>query len=132
MDSDGLRAHLAGLLPDYMVPSAYVVLDSLPLTPNGKVDRQSLPEPAAEARAAYRPPQTTRQELLCSMFAEVLGIPRVGLDDSFLDLQGESLMAMRLASSIQERLGVEVLVSDIFDARTVAELDQQLEQATTK
>jgi amino acid adenylation domain-containing protein len=130
IDIAGLRAHAEDLLPEYMVPSAFVTLDSLPLTPNGKVDRGALPEPAAEAQAAYRPPQTPRQELLCSMFAEVLGVPRVGLDDSFLGLHGESLMAMRLASSIQERLGVEILVSDIFDARTVAELDQQLEKVT--
>ena len=63
------------------------------------------------------------------MFAEVLGLPRVGLDDSFLDLNGESLMAMRLISSIQDRLSIELLVSDIFDAPTVAELDQYVEKA---
>ena len=128
-DIDGLRAHAKELLPEYMVPSAFVTLDSLPLTPNGKVDRQALPEPAAPAAAAYRAPKTPRQELLCSLFAAVLGVARVGLDDSFYDLHGESLMAMRLVSSIQERLGAELLVSDIFDAPTVAELDQQVEKA---
>ena len=117
------------LLPEYMVPSAFVTLGSLPLTPNGKVDREALPEPAEEAPAAYRAPQTPRQELLCSLFAEVLGVPRVGLDDSFFDLHGESLMAMRLVGSIQDRLGAELLVSDIFDTPTVAELDQQVEKA---
>jgi amino acid adenylation domain-containing protein len=126
---DGLRAHAKDLLPEYMVPSAFVTLDSLPLTPNGKVDREALPEPAEEAPAAYRAPQTPRQELLCSLFAEVLGVPRVGLDDSFFDLHGESLMAMRLVGSIQDRLGAELLVSDIFDTPTVAELDQQVEKA---
>jgi acyl carrier protein len=128
-DIDGLRAYAKDLLPEYMVPSAFVTLDSLPLTPNGKVDREALPEPAEEARAAYRAPQTPRQELLCSLFAEVLGVPRVGLDDSFFDLHGESLMAMRLVGSIQDRLGAELLVSDIFDTPTVAELDQQVEKA---
>ena len=128
-DIDGLRAHAKELLPEYMVPSAFVTLDSLPLTANGKVDRQALPEPAAPAAAAYRAPKTPRQELLCSLFAAVLGVARVGLDDSFYDLHGESLMAMRLVSSIQERLGAELLVSDIFDAPTVAELDQQVEKA---
>ncbi len=131
-DIDGLRAHAKDLLPEYMVPSAFVTLDSLPLTPNGKVDRQALPEPATEAQAAYRAPQTPRQELLCALFAEVLGLPRVGLDDSFLDLNGESLMAMRLVSAIQDRLGAELLVSDIFDTPTVAELDQQVGNAITK
>jgi amino acid adenylation domain-containing protein len=129
VDIDGLRAHAKDLLPEYMVPSAFVTLDSLPLTPNGKVDREALPEPAEEAPAAYRAPQTARQELLCSLFAEVLGVPRVGLDDSFFDLHGESLMAMRLVGSIQDRLGAELLVSDIFDTPTVAELDQQVEKA---
>ena len=129
LDIEGLRAHAKDLLPEYMVPSAFVTLDSLPLTPNGKVDREALPEPAEEAPAAYRAPQTPRQELLCSLFAEVLGVPRVGLDDSFFDLHGESLMAMRLVGSIQDRLGAELLVSDIFDTPTVAELDQQVERA---
>jgi amino acid adenylation domain-containing protein len=129
LDIDGLRAHVKDLLPEYMVPSAFVTLDSLPLTPNGKVDREALPEPAEEGSAAYRAPQTPRQELLCSLFAEVLAVPRVGLDDSFFDLHGESLMAMRLVSAIQDRLGAELLVSDIFDTPTVAELDQQVEKA---
>jgi amino acid adenylation domain-containing protein len=128
-DIGGLRAHATELLPEYMVPSAFVTLDSLPLTPNGKVDRKALPEPVAEASSNYRAPQTARQEILCSLFAEVLGVPRVGLDDSFFDLHGESLMAMRLISSIQDRLSIELLVSDIFDAPTVAELDQQVEKA---
>jgi acyl-coenzyme A synthetase/AMP-(fatty) acid ligase/acyl carrier protein len=129
IDLDGLRAHAKDFLPEYMVPSAFVTLDSLPLTPNGKVDREALPEPAEEAQAAYRAPATPRQELLCSLFAQVLGVPRVGLDDSFFDLHGESLMAMRLVSAIQDRLGAELLVSDIFDTPTVAELDQQVEKA---
>jgi acyl-coenzyme A synthetase/AMP-(fatty) acid ligase/acyl carrier protein len=129
IDVGALRAHAKGLLPEYMVPSAFVTLDSLPLTPNGKVDRKALPEPVLEASANYRAPQTPRQEILCSLFAEVLGMPRIGLDDSFFDLHGESLMAVRLISSIQDRLGVELLVSDIFDAPTVAELDQQIEKA---
>jgi amino acid adenylation domain-containing protein len=129
VDMGGLRAHAMELLPEYMVPSAFVTLDSLPLTPNGKVDRQALPEPAVEGSSAYRAPETTRQEILCSLFAEVLGVPRVGVDDSFFDLHGESLNAVRLISSIQACLGVELLVSDVFDAPTVAELDQQLERA---
>jgi acyl carrier protein len=129
VDVEGLRAHATELLPEYMVPSAFVTLDSLPLTPNGKVDRKALPEPVVEASSIYRAPQSARQEVLCSLFAEVLGVPRVGLDDSFFELHGESLMAMRLISSIQDRLSIELLVSDIFDAPTVAELDQQVEKA---
>jgi len=129
VDVDGLRAHATELLPEYMVPSAFVTLDWLPLTPNGKVDRKALPEPVVEGLSAYRAPQTARQEVLCSLFAEVLGVPSVGVDDSFFDLHGESLMAMRLISAIQACLGVELLIADIFDAPTVAELDQQVEKA---
>jgi amino acid adenylation domain-containing protein len=129
VDTSRLRAHVAQLLPEYMVPSAFVTLDALPLTPNGKVDRNALPEPVMEPSADYRGPRTARQQILCELFAEVLGVPRVGVDDSFLDLHGESLMAMRLINSIQDRLGVELLVSAIFDFPTVAELDQQVEQA---
>jgi amino acid adenylation domain-containing protein len=129
VDMGGLRAHATELLPEYMVPSAFVTLDSLPLTPNGKVDRKALPEPAVAGSSAYRAPQTARQEILCSLFAEVLGVPRVGIDDSFFDLHGQSLSAMRLIGSIQDCLGVELLVSDVFDAPTVAELDRQLEMA---
>jgi acyl-coenzyme A synthetase/AMP-(fatty) acid ligase/acyl carrier protein len=129
INTDGLRAHVTELLPEYMVPSAFVTLDSLPLTPNGKVDRQALPEPAVAGSSPYRAPETARQELLCSLFAEVLGVPRVGIDDSFFDLHGESLDAMRLIGSIQDCLGVELLISDVFDAPTVAELDQQLSRA---
>jgi amino acid adenylation domain-containing protein len=129
LDIGGLRAHAADLLPEYMVPSAFVTLDALPLTPNGKVDRKALPEPAEEPIAPYRAPQTGRQEILCSLFAQVLGVGRVGVDDSFFDLHGESLSAMRLISEIQASLGVELLISDIFDAPTVAELDLQVEKA---
>lgn len=132
VDVDALRAHAKELLPEYMVPWAFVTLDALPLTPNGKVDRKSLPEPAMEASAEYRAPRTRRQEILCSLFAEVLGVPRVGLDDSFFDLHGESLMAVRLVSAIQEHLGTELLVSDIFDAPTVAELDLLVEEAAQR
>jgi amino acid adenylation domain-containing protein len=129
VDVSELRTHATELLPEYMVPSAFVPLDSLPLTPNGKVDRQALPEPVLDGSSDYRAPQTPRQEILCSLFAQVLGAPRVGIDDSFFDLHGESLMAMRLISSIQESLGVELLISDVFDAPTVAELDAQVERA---
>jgi len=129
LDADRLRAHVAQLLPEYMVPSAFITLDALPLTPNGKVDRKALPEPVVEPSSAYRAPRTAREQILCELFAEVLGVPAVGIDDSFLDLHGESLMAMRLINSIQDRLGVELLVSAIFDFPTVAELDRQVETA---
>jgi amino acid adenylation domain-containing protein len=128
VDIEGLRAYARELLPEYMIPTAFVTMDSLPLTPNGKVDRRALPIPVLTAGDDYLPPATPRQEALCSLFADILGVPRVGLSDSFFDLGGESLTAMRLISSIKSALGVELTVADIFDAPTPAELDEQIDK----
>jgi hypothetical protein len=125
-----LRAHVRQVLPEYMVPVAFVVIDALPLTPNGKLDRRALPEPGIESTAFYRAPESARQAALCAMFAKVLGAPRVGLDDSFFDLSGHSLMAMRLIEHINSALDAELLVADLFDAPTVADLDRQLEKGS--
>jgi amino acid adenylation domain-containing protein len=130
IDVAALRAHVRRALPEYMVPAAFVVIDALPLTPNGKLDRRALPEPGIESAAFYRPPGSDRQAVLCAMFAEVLGAPRVGLDDSFFDLSGQSLMAMRLIEHINSALGAELSIADLFDAPTVADLDRQLEKGS--
>jgi amino acid adenylation domain-containing protein len=132
IDIEALRTHARDLLPEYMVPTAFVTLDSLPLTPNGKVDRRALPTPDLTTADDYEAPRTPRQEVLCSLFAEVLGVPRVGLKDSFFDLDGDSLAAMRLISAIKSALGPELTVSKVFDAPTPAELDQQIEDTTRR
>ena len=124
IDISAVRDAVASRLPDYMVPSAIVELGALPLTPNGKLDRAALPDPVPGVPSSYRAPGSARQERLCHLFAEVLGAERVGMDDSFFELDGQSLLAMRLINQIDAELAVELSIADLFDAPTVGDLDQ--------
>jgi enterobactin synthetase component F len=119
---DDLRTRLAAALPDYMVPSAFVALDDFPLSPNGKLDRAALPAPAATSRADARAPRTPTEETLTRLFAEVLGVDRVGADDGFFDLGGTSLLAARLMARIRDTLGTRTPLGALFRAPTPAAL----------
>ncbi len=121
-DVDVVREHISGSLPDYMVPAALVVLETLPLTPNGKVDRKALPEPGAVARPAGRAPRTPLEETLAFVFADVLGVDSIGIDDDFFAMGGHSLLATRVIGRLRSMLKLEVPIRALFEAPTVAGL----------
>ena len=127
LDARTLRRHLGETLPEYMVPSAMVVLEWLPLTPHGKLDRKALPAPEYSASAEWQAPRTPNEEILCGLFAEVLGVERVGIEDNFFEMGGHSLMATRLVSRIRATLGIEVAIRALFEAPTVAGVAQRLQ-----
>ncbi|MEV7315227.1 amino acid adenylation domain-containing protein [Streptomyces microflavus] len=124
-----LRAHVAAQLPAYMVPAGWQVVDRIPLTPNGKLDRSALPDPssAPAATRAGRGPRTPREDVLCSLFAEVLEREQVLIDEDFFDLGGHSLLATRLIGRIRATLGVDASIRSLFEAPTVAALAERLQ-----
>ncbi|WND83122.1 non-ribosomal peptide synthase/polyketide synthase [Lysobacter capsici] len=126
-DAEALRAHLAARLPDYMLPAALVALPALPQLPNGKLDRKALPAPDY-APVSLREPRDERERILCALYAEVLGVQRVGIDDSFFDLGGHSLLAIRLIGLIRSRLQLELPIRALFEHPSVAALAPHLDR----
>ncbi|WP_182905587.1 non-ribosomal peptide synthetase [Microbispora sp. H13382] len=122
-----LAAHLARTLPRHLVPTAWVVLDSLPLTSRGKVDRTALPAPVRASSAGHVPPDSDAELLVAEIWAELLGVASIGVNDDFFTLGGHSLLATRIAARLRRATGVEVPVRTIFERRTVAELAVALE-----
>ncbi|HEX2187582.1 MAG TPA: amino acid adenylation domain-containing protein, partial [Longimicrobiaceae bacterium] len=123
-----LREHLTARLPEHLVPSAVVELESLPLTPSGKLDRKALPEPEyAGEGERYEAPRTPVEEVVAGIWAEVLGIERVGIRDNFFALGGHSLLATRVVARVGPVLGVEIPLRALFEAQTVAELASRID-----
>src|SRR2546421_1738409 len=120
-DVAALRAHLGQSLPDYMVPSAFVMLQDLPLTPNGKLDRKALPAPELGSSSIRRAPRTPQEEILCGLFAEVLGLDRVGIDDNFFELGGDSIVSIQLVSRAR-KAGLVITPRAVFQHQTVTAL----------
>ncbi|GLZ12887.1 hypothetical protein Acsp04_31220 [Actinomadura sp. NBRC 104425] len=121
VDGSAVRRFVADRLPEYMVPAAVVVVESLPLTGNGKVDRDALPAPVFASEGG-RAPSSPQEEIVCGLFAEVLGLPAVGADDGFFDLGGDSLLARRLVARLRTALGTDIGIRDLFTRPTPAEL----------
>jgi amino acid adenylation domain-containing protein len=117
-DPAPVRAHLASVLPDFMVPAAFVPLPAIPLTASGKVDRRALPEPELAGAVASREPRTDRERALCELFAQVLGVARAGIDDGFFELGGDSIIAIQLISRARE-IGLALTPRDVFEHPTV-------------
>ena len=120
-----LRSHLKKRLPDYMIPSAFVVLDTLPLTPNGKVDRKTLPVPdqtRPELEAKLVRPHNPIEKLLEEIWAEVLGVKGIGIHDNFFDLGGDSLLATQIILRVRDRLQMELTLRTLFEKPTIAML----------
>ncbi|NEQ79122.1 MAG: amino acid adenylation domain-containing protein [Moorea sp. SIO2I5] len=134
---DDLRHFVQQKLPNYMMPYAYMLLDTFPLTVNGKVDRKALPAPEKinpQKSAAYVMPQTESERLVAAVWQEVLQIDKMGINDNFFELGGDSLLATRVISQIRQTFQIELPVKSIFDAPTVADISEQIEniRATTQ
>jgi len=125
-----LRTYLKQTLPDYMVPSAFVMLDKFPLTPNGKIDRKALPAPDHTVTGfgqPFVPPSTLAEEVLAEIWAEVLNIEQVGIHDNFFDLGGHSLLAIRVVARLRDMMELDLSVRSLFEKPTIAELAAEVE-----
>nr|WP_245554182.1 non-ribosomal peptide synthetase [Nocardia takedensis] len=127
IDVEAIRAELSADLPAYMVPNAFVTLDAFPLNASGKLDRKALPEPVFEVKV-FRAPTTPIEEIVAGVFADVLGVARVGLDDDFFELGGNSLLATQVTARLGAALDAQLAVRDLFESSTVAALATTVER----
>jgi len=119
--SETIRTYLGTVLPEYMIPALYVELESFPLNTSGKIDRNKLPDPDRKVvEDTYAPPRSTLEEELCGLWQEILGMDKIGINDDFFTIGGNSILAIKLSHRMGEILGREVAVADIFTNRTIA------------
>ncbi|MGB7382382.1 MAG: amino acid adenylation domain-containing protein, partial [Rhodococcus sp. (in: high G+C Gram-positive bacteria)] len=129
LDPDEVRGTAAGALPDYMVPTSIMIMDAFPLGPNGKLDRRAFPEPTVRIRP-FRPPSTPVEEMIAETFGALLGVERIGLDDDFFSLGGNSLIATRVVARLGVAFGVEISLRTLFEAPSVHALAVRIEHET--
>ncbi|HEY2576773.1 MAG TPA: phosphopantetheine-binding protein [Streptosporangiaceae bacterium] len=127
LDVPELHSYARKTLRNGSMPAAIMVVDEIPVTAAGAVDAAALPVPDLNGLLPYRPPATPRQEILCELFAEVLGVARCGVDNDFFDLGGRSVEAMVLAGRISTALGVRISMADLFRASTAGDLDRMVD-----
>ncbi len=127
VELERIRVRVAAALPEYMTPAAYVVIEEIPITTHGKIDRAGLPEPEITARVQYRDPSTNAERRIAALFSELLGHDRVGVDDSFFDLGGHSLVATKLVTAIRAECAVELGIREVFELGTVGALAERVD-----
>ncbi|CCN37781.1 hypothetical protein VIBNISO65_490047 [Vibrio nigripulchritudo SO65] len=130
LDAERIRQTLSTSLPDFMVPSTFTQIDTIPLTMNGKLDRRALPEPEWSASDSYTAPETELEIALCGIWQEVLGAERVGIHDSFFQVGGNSINAIKVVSQINRYLGhsLRLELVDLYTTKTIGELAQFIEE----
>ncbi|MDR3671879.1 MAG: condensation domain-containing protein, partial [Holophaga sp.] len=128
LEAGDLRHQLSAFLPNYMIPSSFITLEALPLTPSGKLDRRALPSPEYQAPPeVYVAPRTPVETILTGIFAEVLGLDRVGRNDNFFDLGGHSLLATQVVSRVRQTLGIELPLHQLFETPVISDLAARVE-----
>lgn len=132
LDSEDLRNHIKHSLPEFMVPSAFVVMNSLPLTPNGKIDRKALPAPeiGSEDRAAFVAPRNSEEQIVANIWSEVLRLPKVSVEEDFFSLGGHSLLATQVVSRVRQALHIELPLRALFETPTIAGLAKRIHGST--
>ncbi|SHJ71295.1 hybrid non-ribosomal peptide synthetase/type I polyketide synthase, partial [Aquimarina spongiae] len=128
MDIAKIRTQLSGTLPDYMIPSYFVQMDTLPLTSNGKIDKRKLPEPIIEDTSVFRAARNEFEENMISIWTAVLNVDEIGIDSNFFNLGGDSMIAIKLVNRINKELDIKLQIADLFVSQTIAEISENLQE----